>query len=138
MLTNLKKSTLQLLLVVILASLHVHCSRKQTASSATTNSNNTQTTTNQTAAPATDLQTYTGRYDIQSDQIGWAEVTVENNKLYGQSEGSPKAELVSEGTDKFKVEGIDATVTFIRDNQQQVSGLVISYEGNEIKGEKVK
>ena len=138
MLTNLKKNAFHLLLLMVLATMHVHCSRKQTATTASTSSTNPETSTNQIASTATDLQKYAGRYDVQSDEISWAEVTVENNKLYGASEGKLKTELIKESEDKFKVQGLDATITFTRDSQQQVNGLVISYQGYEIKGEKVK
>ena len=142
MFTKLKKSTTHLILFLALATLHVHCTKKQVATAANANSTNT-TSTSTTASSegtinATDLQNYTGRYDIESDEISWAEVTVENNKLYGKSNGQPKTELINESGDKFRVQGLDATVTFTRDGQQQITGLVISYQGYEFKGEKVK
>jgi GH35 family endo-1,4-beta-xylanase len=146
MLTNLKKSAAHLLMFLALAIIHVDCTKKQAATTANTTTTTSTTTTttqgtatgSQSASGTADLQKYTGRYDIASDEIGWAEVTLENNKLYGESEGRPKTELIQEGEDKFRVEGVDATITFTRDNQQQVNGLVISYQGYNIKGEKVK
>jgi hypothetical protein len=138
MLTNLKRSALYLLLVAIVATTHVNCSKKQTASTSVTSSNDTEAIAVEDNAPAAELQNYSGRYNIDSDQISWAEVTVENNRLFGQSDGSPKAELIKEEGDTYKVQGMDATVTFTRDSQQQVTGMLIKTQGYEIKGEKVK
>jgi hypothetical protein len=103
-----------------------------------TSSDDTEAIAVEDNAPAAELQNYSGRYNIDSDQISWAEVTVENNRLFGQSEGSPKAELIKEEGDTYKVQGMDATVTFTRDSQQQVTGMLIKTQGYEIKGEKVK
>jgi hypothetical protein len=140
MLTTLKKSTTHLFVFLFLATVHVNCTKKQIATAVNTNSTNTTSTdttaSSEGAMDATDLQKYTGRYDIKSGDISWAEITVENNKLYGKSSGQPKTELINESGDKFRVQGLDATVTFTRDGQK-ITGLVISYQGNELKGEKV-
>jgi hypothetical protein len=139
MLTNLKRIASHVLLVVVIATLHVNCSKKQTATAAVTESNATTASgDNDSATSSSALQQYTGRYNINSDQISWAEITVEDNKLYGQSNDSPKAELTRESEDTYKVQGIDATVTFTRDNQQQVKGIVIKTQGYEFTGEKAK
>jgi hypothetical protein len=142
MLTNLRRRALHVMLVALLAVLHVNCSKKQTATAAVTNDAATANTSNpassSTGASTTDLQNYTGRYNINSDEISWAEITVENNRLYGQSSGSPKAELIKQEGDTYKVQGVDATVTFTRNSQQQVTGLLIKSQGYELKGEKAK
>jgi hypothetical protein len=138
MLTNLKRIALQLMLIALLVTLHVNCSRKQSATAAVTDADVKENVVNEINTSATQLQNYAGRYNINSNEISWAEVTVENNRLYGQSSGNPKTELIKDSGDTYKVQGSDATVTFTRDNQQQVNGIVINYQGYEFKGEKVK
>jgi hypothetical protein len=139
MLTNLRKTALYLLVLALMAGILLNCSKKQIASAADTNSNDTEQVveSKESITSASDLQKYTGRYDFESDDINWTEITLENDKLYGQSDARPKTELIKESGDTFKVQGMNATVTFTR-NGQQIKGIVISYDGNEYRGQKVK
>jgi hypothetical protein len=111
MLTNLKRIALQLMLIALLVTLHVNCSRKQSATAAVTDADVKENVVNEINTSATQLQNYAGRYNINSNEISWAEVTVENNRLYGQSSGNPKTELIKDSGDTYKVQGSDATVT---------------------------
>ena len=124
---SLKKQTLKLTLFSVLALGTVNCTKKQVSA-----------TTSSATVTSADYQSYVGRYEFQIDEIKWAEVTLENNRLYGESDSNPKTELINEGKDSFKVEGLDAKVTFTRDSNQKVTGLVLLVQGNEINGKKVK
>jgi hypothetical protein len=137
MLTNLKKITLHLLVLALMASIQLNCSKKQTASAANTISDDTEQVlvSEESITSDNDLQKYIGRYDFESDDINWTEITLENDKLYGQSDARPKTELIKESGDTFKVQGMNATVTFTREGHQ-IKGIVISYDGDEYRGQK--
>lgn len=79
---------------------------------------------------------YVGEYEVSSSFK--VSVYKEGNKLMTQATNQPAFELFSEGPDKFFLRAVDAKVSFTRDGQGQVTGLVIRQGGREIPGKKTK
>ncbi len=152
----MKTSIPSLVIVILLALTGTNCTRKasQTASTpsstnaptgaAGTSADNTSTATtsgNTTSTPSTgEYAGYVGRYKMESDEVGYLNVVLEDNKLYGYPDNQPKTEIKYESKDRFNFQTprVSGTVTFTRDSQQQVSGMVVMVNGNALKGEKVK
>ena len=93
----------------------------------------------QMSEAAPNLNTYVGTYKMNIDQLDAIEITMEDNQLYGTASGQPKRRIQLESKDTFTVEDLDnVKLTFKRDTNQEVTGLVLFYEGQELNGEKVK
>lgn len=82
------------------------------------------------------LDGYTGEYEVSPT----FKVTVFKigERLMGQATGQPAFELLAEGDDRFFVREVDARLTFSKDEQGQVTGLVINQGGRKVPGKKVK
>jgi hypothetical protein len=79
---------------------------------------------------------YVGRYDIAP---GFAvTVTREGNKLMVQATGQPGAELFPESETEFFLRAVDAQISFTKDANGQVNGLILHQGGRTIPGKKVK
>jgi hypothetical protein len=82
------------------------------------------------------LKAYVGSY--KSD-LGQIKVWLEDAKLIGEMEGQGKGELrLTDKEDILTVEGMDASVTFIRNDDKKVIKLKINAQGNVIEGDKVE
>jgi serine-type D-Ala-D-Ala carboxypeptidase/endopeptidase len=62
----------------------------------------------------------------------------DNGKLYGQGTKQPQFELTLESGTTYKVMGVDATITFVRDSAGHVTSLVLHQNGLNIPGKLVK
>ncbi len=147
-----------LVIVILLALAGTNCARKtsQTGSAPSstnspaatgTSSDNSQpsstatTSGNTASSPSTkEYAAYAGRYKMESDEVGYLNVVLEDNKLYGYPDNQPKTEIKYESKDRFNFETPrgSGTVTFTRDSQQQITGMIVMVNGNALKGEKVK
>jgi CubicO group peptidase (beta-lactamase class C family) len=78
---------------------------------------------------------YVGVYELAPS----FKITVfeEDGTLYGQGTGQPRFKLVPQSGDTYKVEGIDATVTFNRDASGKVTSLVLHQNGRDLPGKRV-
>jgi CubicO group peptidase (beta-lactamase class C family) len=79
---------------------------------------------------------YVGEYEVSPT----FRVTVfkEGEKLMTQATNQPKFELFPEGENKFFLRAVDARLSFTRDAQGVVTGLIIHQGGREIPGKKIK
>ena len=120
-------------MLVFLAVFTVNCAKKQVSQS-TADGQNQQTAGN----TSMDFNAYVGKYKMNENNLD-ADVTVENNRLYGQVKGRPKVELKPDGKDTFSVPTLGSSkVIFKRDANQKVNGLVLYYNGEEISAEKIQ
>lgn len=71
------------------------------------------------------LQVYAGTYDMGPFKLSF---TVENGKIFGRPGGASKEELFAKGNDQFFLKTIDASVEFVR-NDNEVTGVKL-YQGN--------
>lgn len=87
---------------------------------------------------ANDLKEYTGVYDAAGRQLT---VTLEEGKLYGQPDDDTKEMMNPKSKDHFEVitaDGDTVQVEFLRQNEE-ISGIrVVTPDGNEIVGKKIK
>jgi CubicO group peptidase (beta-lactamase class C family) len=93
----------------------------------------------ETSAVAVDPKTYdayVGEYEVSPT----FKVTVfkEGEKLMTQATNQPKVELFPEGENKFFLRAVNARLTFTRDAQGMVVGLIIHQGEREIPGKKIK
>lgn len=82
------------------------------------------------------LQDYVGEYEL-TPQLSIV-VTVEDGALFGQGTGQPRIPLLAESETEFFASAVDAEVTFQRDEEGQVIGLIVHQEGQEMVGRKVR
>lgn len=124
------------LLAMILAMTMMYCAKKQTASTATTTPDANSA---QMSEVAPNLGMYVGRYKMNIDELDAIEITMENNQLYGTASGQPKRRIQYESKDTFTVADLsNVKLTFKRNTNQEITGLTLFYEGQEITGEKVE
>ncbi|MEQ1586050.1 MAG: serine hydrolase [Cyclobacteriaceae bacterium] len=79
---------------------------------------------------------YVGEYELAPQYI----VTVwrEGSAYKAQASGQPVYEIFPESDQKFFLSVADVTLEFLRDDQQKVTGLVLSMGGHQTPGKKVK
>jgi len=82
------------------------------------------------------LAVYDGEYQL-APQFS-IKVTHEGSHLYGQPTGQPRLELFAEKENEFFLKGIEAQVTFMKDDAGKVTALVLHQGGVDQKGARVK
>ncbi len=81
------------------------------------------------------LDSYVGQYRFSSNNLT---VTREEHRLFLEAPGMGRAELVPESETRFSVETFDATIRFEKDEQGEVTHMIISIGGGEMRAERVK
>ena len=79
---------------------------------------------------------YVGEYEVTPSFI--VKVFREGDKLMTQATNQPAFELFPEGENKFFLQGVNAKVTFVKDEQGQVTNLIIHQGGRDVTGKKIK
>jgi hypothetical protein len=80
---------------------------------------------------------FVGEYEV--DPVGVLIITHEGDKLFGQPhEGGSKEELLPEEDGSFSVTNVGAKIKFTRDDKGKVIEILVSLNGQEMKGKKVK
>ena len=79
---------------------------------------------------------YAGEYEVTPTFM--VKVYKEGEKLMTQATGQPAFELFPEGENKFFLRGVNAKVTFTRDDKGAVTGLIIHQGGRDMPGKKIK
>jgi tetratricopeptide (TPR) repeat protein len=88
------------------------------------------------AVDARTFDAYVGEYEVTpSFKVA---VFKEGEKLMTQATNQPAFEIFPEGDNKFFLRAVEAKVTFTRDAQGAVTGLVIHQGGRDIPGKKIK
>lgn len=86
--------------------------------------------------PAATLERYAGTYQLAPNFV--IEVTSDGSALYGQPTGQQKFRLWPESELDFFIREVDAQVTFVRDAQGKVTGLVLHQGGHDSPASKIK
>jgi CubicO group peptidase (beta-lactamase class C family) len=79
---------------------------------------------------------YVGEYELAPGFL--VVITKEDGKLMGQATGQPKVELYPEAETKFFLKVVDGQVEFVKDEDGQVTGLILIQGGQKLPGRKVK
>lgn len=104
-----------------------------------TGSEASTTGSSEEASVSAPYQDYVGRYRVENADFEYATVTIEDGRLYGQAEGQERSELVPETThDQFNVPALNVKVTFVRNAQDQVTGLNIITDEGTLTGQRVQ
>lgn len=80
------------------------------------------------------LQSYVGEYQLAPTFS--IVVTFEDGDLFAQATGQMRFPIFAESTDEFFYRAVDAQITFQRDPQGVVTGLVLHQGGRDIPGQK--
>jgi CubicO group peptidase (beta-lactamase class C family) len=89
--------------------------------------------------PAATLNKYVGRYRLaQIEPNLILTISNENGKLMGQPTGQPKAELFAESETNFFLKVADIQLTFIKDAQGKVTGVVVHQGGTHTTAPQIK
>ena len=81
------------------------------------------------------LTSYCGKYEMQPGMV--VTITHEDNKLYGEAPGATKILLVPVSDSEFKVPGMDAMLTFQKEDGK-VTKLLIKMNGQEMIASRIK
>lgn len=84
--------------------------------------------------PETVLAEYVGRYDSRAGQF---ELTLENGQLFAQLADQQALAIYAESETEFFYRVVDAQITFVRDADGVVTGLVLHQNGRDLRFEKV-
>ena len=79
---------------------------------------------------------FVGQY-VLDQRYDYMVITEEEGNLFAQPTGQTKKELFHNEELEFFLPGNEATITFTKDKQGEIAGLVVRYEDIEITGEKV-
>jgi aminopeptidase N len=73
------------------------------------------------------LKDYVGQYELSRDFI--ISITHSNGHLYAENAGQQRVEIFAESGDVFFFKAVDAQITFTRDENGEVTGLIL-YDGH--------
>jgi len=79
---------------------------------------------------------YAGDYELAPNLI--ITITNEDGKLMGQATGQPKNELFPSSATEFFLKVVDAQVTFVKNEQGQVTQLILHQGGRNMPGKKIR
>jgi hypothetical protein len=82
------------------------------------------------------LEPYVGEYQIAPNLV--LVITLENGKLMGQISTQPKLELFAESETEFFIKTVNAQITFVKNAQGEVTGLVLRQGGGNNPAQKIK
>ncbi len=81
---------------------------------------------------------YAGQYALLLAPTVIFTITSEAGRLMGIVPGQPKIELTPSSETEFFVPGVNAQLRFTKDNNGQVTGLVLNQNGRELQAKKIK
>src|ERR1041384_6041699 len=84
-------------------------------------------TTNVNVAPKI-LESYVGQYELGPGMV--LTIRKEGDRLTGQPSGQPRLRLIPTSETDFRVSGVDASVTFVKDKDGKISQLVVHQNGD--------
>ncbi len=82
------------------------------------------------------LEHYEGKYALQPSFV--LTVTREGRRMFVQATGQPRAEMYASSENQFFLKVVDARLTFYRNGEGEVAGLVLLQNGQEMKANKVE
>ena len=81
-------------------------------------------TSNVNVAPKI-LESYVGQYELMPGFV--LTIRKEGERLTGQATGQPRLRLIPTSEADFKVSGVDASLTFVKDKEGKVTQMVLHY-----------
>ena len=84
-------------------------------------------TTNIAIAPKI-LESYVGQYELTPEVV--LTIRKEGDRLTGQVTGQPRLRLIPQSETDFKVSGVDATVTFVKNKDAKVTQVIVHQNGD--------
>ncbi|MBN1481237.1 DUF3471 domain-containing protein [candidate division KSB1 bacterium] len=88
------------------------------------------------AVPVEILQTYVGDYELAPNFI--LSITLEGEQLYSQATGQSKVEIYAKSETEFFLKVVVASITFVKDANGLVTGLVLDQGSVHIEAPKIK
>ena len=82
------------------------------------------------------LALYVGEYKLREDFL--IEITLEDGKLFTKASGQPKFPVFPESETKFFLRVVDAQITFAKDDDGKVEGLILHQRGRDQRAKKIK
>ncbi|MEP0915725.1 serine hydrolase [Leptolyngbya sp. DQ-M1] len=79
---------------------------------------------------------YVGRYELSPNFI--LTITKEGDRLFAQATGQPMIELFPESETRFFTKEVDAQITFIKDQQGQVTQLILHQAGQDSAAKRLR
>ena len=79
---------------------------------------------------------YVGEYELAPNFI--ITITKENDRIFAQATAQPKLEIYPESETKYFYTVVDAQITFIRNEQGEVTQLILHQNEQDIPGRKIK
>jgi hypothetical protein len=135
----MKKSFIPLLLPFFCLGIFLAgCSPRQAASTTGTETSTTGMTEGIRVPGPSSFSDYEGRYRVENAEFEYLTIEDENDQLHWQISEENKG-VLQPGTvqDQFLVPTYNGKVTFIRSNDNEVTGIRIEYNGNTLNGQKV-
>lgn len=86
------------------------------------------------------LERYAGRYDVKTELDARAimTITVEGNRLGAKLEMQPKLAIYPESDSEFFYKAVDAQISFTRNEEGKVTGLVLHQNGKDYAGARLE
>ncbi|OEJ98932.1 serine hydrolase [Flavivirga aquatica] len=84
--------------------------------------------------PSNILKQYVGKYELHPSFI--IEITLNNNKLFGQATGQPKFEMFAENESTFFLKVVPAIINFNKKDDGSIKSLILHQNGKDIEGKK--
>lgn len=81
------------------------------------------------------LKQYIGKYELTPDFM--ISIFLENSRIYAQATGQDKAEIFPEKEDLFFLKVVKAQIRFVRNNNKEITGMVLIQNGRELPGKKL-
>jgi serine-type D-Ala-D-Ala carboxypeptidase/endopeptidase len=78
---------------------------------------------------------YLGKYQLTPNFM--IIISKEQDKLYSQATDQPRVELFAESETEFFIKEVDAQITFVKNQQGQVSHLILHQSGQHLEGKKI-
>jgi CubicO group peptidase (beta-lactamase class C family) len=82
------------------------------------------------------LDSYVGRYRLSPELV--LEIVREGDRLFGAPTGQDRAELVPSSEAEFYVESVRAEIVFLRDDEGNATGLVLTQGGREMNADRIE
>jgi len=86
--------------------------------------------------PLETLEKYVGKYEL-NPQLS-VTITIDGGSIFAQATGQPRVELFAEAEDEFFLKVMDAQISFTKDENGKVAGLVLRQGGNEFPAKKIE
>ena len=86
--------------------------------------------------PAETLEKYVGKYEL-NPQLS-VTITLDGGSLFAQATGQPRVEIFPEAEDEFFLKVIDSQISFTKDENGKVTGLVLRQGDNAFPAKKIE